>query len=133
MLYWLFTRYDWQPPKRTIIIMGIAIFLTWLEKEIAPWTPMASLLGVMAIGFIILKKSEPIASLLSQSLKKLWMFAELIVFFLVGAQVNIHETSTAGIAGSLVILMGLLFRSMGTYLALIRTPLKLVVYKNYHF
>lgn len=122
MLYWLFTRYDWQPPKRTIVIMGIAIFLTWLEKEVAPWVPVASLLGVMAIGFILLEKSEPIAHLISQSLKKLWMFAELLLFFLVGAQVNIHEAITAGLAGSLVILIGLIFRSIGTYLSLIRTP-----------
>lgn len=122
-LYWLFKKYDWRPPKRTMIVMGVAIFLTWMEKAVEAWVPVASLLGVMAIGFIILEKSEPIAHIISQKLKKLWVFAELLLFVLVGAQVNIHVAWQAGITGTLVILVGLVFRSIGTYLSLIGTPL----------
>ncbi|MGB9499982.1 MAG: cation:proton antiporter [Dissulfuribacterales bacterium] len=122
LLYWLFKKYDWRPPKRTMIVMGVAIFLTWLEKAVEGWVPVASLLGVMAIGFIILEKSEPIAHIISRKLKKLWVFAELLLFVLVGAQVNIHVAWKAGLAGTLVILIGLVFRSVGTYLSLIGTP-----------
>jgi hypothetical protein len=63
-----------------IILLGLgaAIFLTWLESVTERWVPIASLLGVMAIGFVILEKSEPIAHLISQKLKKLWVFAELL-------------------------------------------------------
>jgi len=82
-------------------------------------------LGVMAIGFIILEKSEPIAHIISQKLKKVWVFAELLLFVLVGAQVNVKVAWHAGLAGTLVILVGLLFRSVGTYFSLIRTPLNL--------
>ncbi len=123
ILYWLFNRYDWQPPKRTILVMGVAIFLTWVEKALEHWVPVASLLGVMAIGFIILEKSEPIAHVISQNLKKLWVFAELLLFVLVGAQVNIQVAWQAGIAGSIVIFVGLIFRSIGTYVSLFGTPL----------
>ena len=56
-LYLLFTKYDWRPPKRTMIVMGVAIILTWLEVVCEEHVPVASLLGVMAIGFIILEKS----------------------------------------------------------------------------
>lgn len=122
-LYKLFTRYDWRPPKRTMVVMGVAIALTWIEKVAEPYVPVASLLGVMAIGFVILEKAEPIAHLISQKLKKLWVFAELLLFVLVGAQVNVHVAWQAGLAGSLVILVGLLFRSVGTYLSLLGTPL----------
>jgi Kef-type K+ transport system membrane component KefB len=87
--------------------------------------PIASLLGVMAIGFIILEKSEPIAHLISQKLKNVWVFAELLLFVLVGAQVNVNVAWHAGIAGTLVILVGLLLRSVGTYISLIGTPLNL--------
>ncbi len=117
-LYWLFTRYDWQPPKRTLVVLGTAIILTWLEKILAPWVPVAGLLGVMAIGFIILEKSEPIAHVISQNLKKLWVFAELLLFVLVAAQVDIHVVWKAGLAGAIVIVVGLVFRSVGTYLSL---------------
>jgi NhaP-type Na+/H+ or K+/H+ antiporter len=122
-LYRLFTKYDWQPPKRTIVIMGMAIFLTWLEQVLENWVPIASLLGVMAIGFVILEKSEAIAHIISQKLKKLWVFAELLLFVLVGAQVNIQVAWKAGLAGILVILVGLLFRSVGTYISLFGTNL----------
>jgi len=120
-LYRLFTKYDWKPPKRTIIIIGVAILLTWLETACEQWVPIASLLGVMAIGFIILEKAEPIAYIISQNLKKIWIFAELLLFVLVGAQVNVQVAWKAGLAGTLVILVGLIFRSVGTYLSLIGT------------
>ncbi len=117
-LYWIFNKYDWRPPRRTLMVLGTAIILTWLEKVFEPWVPIASLLGVMAIGFIILEKSEPIAHIISQKLKKLWVFAELLLFVLVAAQVNIHVVWKAGLAGTIVIIVGLLFRSVGTYLSL---------------
>ena len=122
-LFRLFQRYDWRPPKRTIMVMGVAIFLTWLEGALSRWIHFASLLSVMAIGFVILEKSEPIAHVISQKLKKLWVFAELLLFVLVGAQVNIHVAWKAGLAGTAVIVAGLVFRSIGTYLSLFRTPL----------
>lgn len=123
LLYQLFTRYDWRPPKRTIVVMGVAIGLTWLEAAVERWVPVASLLGVMAVGFVILEKSESIAHIISQKLKKLWMFAELLLFVLVGAQVNIHVAWKAGLAGLAVIAVGLLFRSVGTYVSLFGTHL----------
>lgn len=122
-LYLLFQKYDWRPPKRTLVVLGTAIVLTWIEHETEKWVPIASLLGVMAIGFIILEKSEPIAHLISQKLKKLWVFAELLLFVLVGAQINIHVAWKAGVAGTLVILVGLVFRSAGTYVSLLGSGL----------
>jgi hypothetical protein len=76
----------------------------------------------MAIGFIILEKSEPIAHLMSQKLKKLWVFAELLLFVLVGAQVNISVAWKAGLSGVAVIAVGLVFRSVGTWISLVGTP-----------
>jgi len=122
-LYRLFVRYDWRPPKRTIVVLGVSIFITWLESAVAHVVPMAGLLGVMAIGVIILEKSEPIAHIISQKLKKLWIFAELLLFVLVGAQVNVRVAWEAGLAGALVVCIGLAFRSIGTYVSLAGTPL----------
>jgi len=121
-LYKLFVKYDWRSPKRTLIVLGVSIFLTWLESAVEHWVPVASLLGVMAIGFIILEKAEPVAHLISQKLKKLWVFAELLLFVLVGAQVNIHVAWRAGLAGAAVIAVGLVFRSAGTWVSLFGTP-----------
>ena len=123
ILYHLFTKYNWRPPKRTIVVLGAGIVLTWLEHILEGYVPVAGLLGVMAIGFIILEKSEPIAHIISQKLKKLWVFAELLLFVLVGAQVNIHIAWKAGLTGLVIITVGLIFRSVGTYLSLMGTDL----------
>ncbi|NLI83762.1 MAG: sodium:proton antiporter [Deltaproteobacteria bacterium] len=122
-LYKLFTRYDWRPPKRTLVVLGTAIVLTQIEHSLEKWVPIASLLGVMAIGFIILEKSEPIAHIISQKLKKLWIFAELLLFVLVGAQVNVQVAWKAGLAGLVVIAVGLVFRSVGTCVSLLGSGL----------
>jgi solute carrier family 9B (sodium/hydrogen exchanger), member 1/2 len=123
LLYRLFTAYDFRPPKRTLVVLGAAILLTRMEAALEEIVPVASLLGVMAIGFIILEKSEPVAHQISQKLKKLWVFAELLLFVLVGAQVNVGVAVRAGLAGTAVILIGLLFRGVGTYLSLTGTSL----------
>jgi NhaP-type Na+/H+ or K+/H+ antiporter len=123
LLLKLFQKYDWRPPKRTIMVLGTAILLTWIEHLTEKWVPVASLLGVMAIGFVILEKSEAIAHIISRKLKKLWVFAELLLFVLVGAQVNVHVAWQAGLAGTAVIFAGLAFRSVGTYLSLLGTTL----------
>ncbi|MFC1840916.1 cation:proton antiporter [Thermodesulfobacteriota bacterium] len=125
ILYILFKKYSWKPPKRTIVVLGAGIFMTWMEHVLEGIVPFAGLLGVMAIGFIILEKSEPIAHIISQRLKKLWVFAELLLFVLVGAQVNIHVAWKAGLAGIVIIATGLLFRSAGTYFSLMGTDLSL--------
>jgi solute carrier family 9B (sodium/hydrogen exchanger), member 1/2 len=122
-LYHLFLRYNWRPPKRTLVVLGMGIFLTWLEQISEGFIPIAGLLGVMAIGFIILEKSEAIVHIISQKLKKLWVFAELLLFVLIGAQVNIHVAWKAGLAGTVIIIGGLIFRSVGTYLSLMGTDL----------
>jgi NhaP-type Na+/H+ or K+/H+ antiporter len=123
LLYRLFARFDLRPPKRTLIVVGVAIGLTWLEQAVADRIAVASLLGVMAIGFVLLEKTEAIAHLISRKLKAVWVFAELLLFVLVGAQVNIHVAFDAGLAGAVVILAGLLFRSVGTYISLLGTEL----------
>lgn len=123
ILLQLFRKYDWRPPKRTLAVLGVSIILTWIEQTCERWVPIASLLGVMAMGFIILEKSEAIAHVISQRLKKIWVFAELLLFVLVGAQVNVEVAWKAGLSGAVVIMVGLVFRSVGTYLSLLGTPL----------
>lgn len=123
VLYILFKNFDLKPPRRTIIVMGAAIGLTWLEEALHGIIPVAALLGVMAIGFIILEKQEAIAHIISGKLKRLWVFAELLLFVLVGAQVNISVALKAGLAGTLVIGGGLAARCIGTYISLYRSGL----------
>ena len=123
ILYKLFLKFDLRPPRRTLIVLGASIGLLQLEKSLHGIIPLAGLLGVMAIGFIILEKEEAIAHIISSKLKKVWVFAELLLFALVGAQVNVPVALKAGLAGAAVIFIGLAARSVGTYISLFGTNL----------
>ena len=62
---------------------------TRIEPKLEKFIPFAALLAVMAMGTIILEKNEYMAHEISKKLSKLWVFAEILLFALVGAQVNI--------------------------------------------
>ena len=124
-LYKLFAKYRPRATKKGMIVIGAAILLTWIEKMLKPYVFVSSLSGVIAIGFIILEKSEPIAHKISQKLGKIWVFAEILLFVLIGAQVNIHVAWSAGLAGMVLILFGLVARSIGTFASLSLTDLNL--------
>jgi len=117
LLYKIFVKYDIASPRRSIIVLGVAIVLTWVEDIAHKFIPVASLLGVMALGFVILEKQESLAHQISQKLKRIWVVAELLLFVLVGAQVNLKVAWNAGLAGLAVIFLALIFRSVGTYLS----------------
>ena len=120
-LYRVFKKYQPRATKEGMIVIGSAILLTWIEKTVRPFVAVSALSGVIAIGFIILEKSEPIAHKISRKLGKIWVFAEILLFVLVGAQVNIHVAWNAGLAGLVIIFIGLIARSVGTYISLIKT------------
>jgi NhaP-type Na+/H+ or K+/H+ antiporter len=114
LLFRVFEKYNLRATRMTIIIMAVSIVLTWLEKELKTKVAMSALLGVMTIGFIILEKCGIRAHKISQKLAKVRIFAEILLFVLVGAQVNIQVAWHAGFAGAALIFIALASRSIGT-------------------
>ncbi len=125
LLYIIFRRYNPRATKRVLIVLGISILLVRAEHLIGESVPFAALLAVMAIGFIILEKREHYAHEISAKLGKIWVLAEIILFTMVGAQVNIHVAWKAGFAGATLIFLALVARSAGTYLCLLGSNLSL--------
>lgn len=119
----IFKRYHIRDTKKVLLILGAAILLTSLETLLKSKVDIAALLGVMTIGFIILEKLPTVGKRLSIKLNKLWVFAEILLFVLVGAQVDVVVAFNAGILGILVILIGLVGRSIGVILSLLGTDL----------
>ncbi len=115
---YIFNHYTIRDTKKALMLIGAAILLTTLEEVAANIIPVASLLGVMTIGFVLLEKKPTIAMRLSSKFNKIWVFAELLLFVLVGAQVNIYVAADAGIIGLIIILLGLIARSLGVYMSL---------------
>jgi len=123
LLFRVFERFNLRATKMTIIVMAVSIMLTWLEDELKTRVALSALLGVMTVGFIILEKVEIRAHKISQKLAKVWIFAEILLFVLVGAQVNIPVAWHAGLAGGALIFIALVARSVGAYLSVLGTEL----------
>jgi len=123
VLYHIFERYNLRATKMTIVVVAVSVLLTWIEDELKTKIAMSALLGVMTIGFLLLEKAEVRAHKISQKLSKVWIFAEILLFVLVGAQVNIQVAWDAGLAGALLIFIALTGRSIGTYISLMGTDL----------
>ena len=109
---------------KVIVVLGVSFLLmaieTWLEGIVA----LSGLLAVVSMACVLKIKSIAFVSIrLSEKFGKLWLAAEVILFVLVGAAVDIRYTLNAGIAAVLMILIALVFRSMGVALCLVRTPL----------
>jgi NhaP-type Na+/H+ or K+/H+ antiporter len=122
-LHKLFKRFDPRATKRVLVILGLSVLLVRIEHLSAEWVPFAALIAVMAIGFIILEKDEHMAHEISAKLGKIWVFAEIVLFTMVGAQVNVHVALAAGLAGAAIIALGLVARSVGTWACLLGSEL----------
>jgi NhaP-type Na+/H+ or K+/H+ antiporter len=122
-LFRIFRRFDPRATKRVLVILGLSVLLVRIEHLSVEWVPFAALLAVMGIGFIILEKDEHMAHEISAKLGKVWVFAEIALFTLVGAEVDLEVAWAAGLAGAVIIAGGLVARSLGTWLCLVGSDL----------
>jgi len=122
-LFKVFQKFDPRATKRVLVMLGLSVLLVRAEHIMQAWIPFAALLAVMAMGFIILEKDDHMAHEISAKLGKIWVFAEIVLFTMVGAQVDIEVAMEAGFAGALIIGLGLVARSIGTYGCLLGSEL----------
>ncbi len=109
---------------KVIIILGVAFLLLTLEDWLEGIVPFSGLLAIMSMSLVIAMRSVPqVADRLRAKYGKLWLAAELVLFVLVGAAVDIRYTLQAGLGAVWMILLGLLFRSVGVWLCLMGTKL----------
>ncbi len=109
---------------KVIIILGFAFFLIavegWLEGKVS----ISGYLAVVSMACMLkLKSTSFVSKRLSEKFGKLWLAAEVILFVLVGAAVDIRYMLKAGIAAVLMILTALVFRTIGVLLCMVKTDL----------
>lgn len=82
--------------KRLLLLLALAILLTQVQPAIEAFVPYSALMSIMAIGIMIYELEEQAAWEMSVKLAKLWIFAQLLLFVLVGAQVDITLVRSVG-------------------------------------
>jgi NhaP-type Na+/H+ or K+/H+ antiporter len=105
--------------EKTLLLLSTAILLV----QVGDWVHVAALLGVMTTGFILLEKSEKAAQELAYNLNKAWVFAEILLFVLIGMSVDVSVAVSGGLRGLLLISLGLVARSIGVLISVSFAPL----------
>lgn len=99
--------------EKALILLTISLFLF----QVGEWVHIAALIGVMSAGFIILEKAEHAAHEAARQLNGVWIFAEIILFVLIGSSVDLPVALSGGFKSIGIILLGLCFRSIGVFVA----------------
>lgn len=109
---------------KVIIVLGVSFMLMAVETWLKGIVSVSGLLAVVSMACVIKIKSVAFVSKrLSEKFGKLWLAAEVLLFVLVGAAVDIRYTLSAGIAALLMILVALVFRSIGVAICLLGTSM----------
>ena len=109
---------------KVIIVLGVSFMLMAVETWLKGILSVSGLLAVVSMACVIKIKSVAFVSKrLSEKFGKLWLAAEVLLFVLVGAAVDIRYTLSAGIAAVLMILVALVFRSIGVAICLLGTSM----------
>ena len=111
-----FKKYHIRDTRKAIIFLMVGIIFHQLET--LNIFPIASLLGIMTMGFIILEKYPILAKRLSTKFNKIWVFSEIILFVLIGAAVNIEVIFSSSSVGVIIVFIGLIGRMLGVGVSL---------------
>lgn len=123
LLIRFFRKFHMRDSVKLLIILSFSFLLIELQNRLEGIIPISGLLAIMSLG-IVMKKSYPVlAHRLSGKYNKLWVAAEVFLFVLVGATVDLRYAVSAGVNAVLLVLAALLFRMLGVALSLIKTKL----------
>ena len=115
---------DIRSSIKVILLLGVAFLLLAVEDGLEGIVPVSGLLAIMSMALVLAMRSAPVVvDRLKAKFGKLWLAAEVILFVLVGAAVDIRYTLGAGPGAALLIALALVFRSIGVLLCLPGTPL----------
>lgn len=123
LLGFFFKKVHMRDSIKVIIILSISFLLVTLENSLKGIVPVSGLIAIMSIGISLQKIRSDASKRISTKFSKLWVAAELMLFVLVGATVDIKYAFSAGIMAILLIFGVLVFRMIGVLICLIKTKL----------
>lgn len=123
VLSYLFIKVHMRDTVKVIIFLSTAFILVSMENALNTPITFSALISVMFMGIALQKKKKEAAVRLSVKYNKMWVCAEIVLFVLVGATVDISYAASAGIAAVILIFGVLIFRMTGVLLCMVRTKL----------
>ena len=109
---------------KVIIILAVSLLMVTVEDMLKGILSVSGLLAVVSMACVLkIKSNTNVSERLSEKFGKIWIAAEIILFVLVGAAVDIRYTLEAGSSAVLLILLALIVRSFGVWLSILKTNL----------
>lgn len=118
-----FKRFHMRDSIKILIILSLSFLLMEFQYRLEGIIPVSGLLAIMSMGIAIYQKYNILAKRLSIKYNKLWVAAEVLLFVLVGATVDLSYAIKAGAYSIVIVLGALVFRMIGVYVCLIKTKL----------
>lgn len=116
-----FEKVHIRDTAKVLIILSISFFLVVIEDTLMTPITFSALIAIMFIGIGLKKKREVVAVRLSAKYGKLWVAAEIFLFVLVGATVNITYLKNVGVKALILIVSALIIRMLGVFVCLLKT------------
>ena len=123
LLSYFFKNIHIRDTSKVLIIISVSLLLVVLEDSLTTSITFSSLISIMFIGVGLKRNREIVAKRLSIKYGKLWVGAEVFLFVLVGATVNINYLTHVGFKALLLIILALIFRMFGVFICLLKTKL----------
>lgn len=109
--------------QKVLIVFGTSLLMLGVETLVKPFVSISALLGIIALGMVIYRINREDVQKIEESYQSLWLVFEILLFVLVGISVDLKYAITQGMLPILLIVIGLIFRVIGVYVALIKTGL----------
>ena len=122
-LAFFFQKVHVRDSVKVLLLLSFSFLLVALEDALEGIVPISGLIAVMSLGIALQRKRDIVARRLSLKFSKLWVAAELLLFVLVGATVDLHYAYAAGLSAVILIFGVLLFRMAGVWVCLFKTKL----------
>lgn len=122
-LAFFFQKVHVRDSVKVLLLLSFSFLLVALEDALEGFVPISGLIAVMSLGIALQRKRDIVARRLSLKFSKLWVAAELLLFVLVGATVDLHYAYAAGLPAVILIFGVLLFRMAGVWVCLFKTKL----------
>lgn len=123
LMAYFFQKIHIRDTSKVLIILSVSFLLVVIEDWLTTSITFSALIAIMFIGIGLQRKRQVVAKRLSVKYGKLWVAAEVFLFVLVGATVNIEYLGKVGIKALVVILGALIFRMLGVFVCLLGTSL----------
>ena len=120
-LAYYFKKVHIRDTSKVLIILSISLLLVVMEDSLNTAITFSALIAIMFIGIGLQKKREVVAKRISVKYGKLWVAAEVFLFVLVGATVNVGYLGKIGVKAIVVIVGALVFRMLGVSVCLKKT------------